>query len=597
MSLPPDQRGAFERLEAAAAALAFLAIVLLAALFALQRFSDSDVFWHIRTGQWILEEGRIPRTDPFGEMTSGEPWLDVAWGAQAVAAGIVAWTGLTGLQLCAIGLVAGTLLALGGAFALTPAVLAAALLFTLTAWQRFLVRPDLLSMPLTMAALVVVDGLPKRPRSSMIALAALTAVWANAHGAFVLVPALVAAAAAGALISGKRQVSFKTHGYALLLSGAAAMVNPYGHRVYTSLWPYLRSLLAATGILAQTRGLGVSEWTPTWRVMLTDPIFPEIPFLLLVGLLALSFLRLPSRGSLRRAACMCLLLALALTAVRNLLPFAAGALVIVSLNERDRLARRMARETGPAEPTLSRVALRLAAPALVTVITCSQIGAVITDRFYVDRDLPNRTGIGPNLELSPEGAVQWLAAHRPPGRMFNNYNSGSYLLYRLYPHVRTYIDGRLDITALAQEIDRAIRDPSAFEALVQRDGIGTIVLIHPSPESIHLLPALTRDPRWTMIFRDANTTIHVRSHRIPAVPREPPLALAPPIDPAAQRLNAWLERYKKYRLPAWELTDAFVSGILGDTEREVAAYRRALDRAPGDPVALAMLQKLAAPAN
>jgi hypothetical protein len=199
------------------------------------------------------------------------------------------------------------------------------------------------------------------------------------------------------------------------------------------------------------------------------------------------------------------------------------------------------------------------------------------------------TGVGINLDLVPEGAVQWLSTHEPPGRLFNNYNSGSYLLYRLAPQVRTYIDARFDVSAVNRDSAAALADPAVFEAFVEREGIGTLVLQHPSPESITLLPALARDPRWRLAFRDANSTIHVRADASPPAPRTPPIALEPAIEPGAARINAFLARFKRATLPAAELTDAFVSALLGEHDREAEAYRRALARDPGNPKALEFL--------
>ena len=86
---------------------AFVAVSLLGGLFALHRLFDLDVLWHLKTGGWILEAGRAPWTDPFGGVTAGEPWLDVAWGGQVAAALIVRLLGLTGLQLIMVVLVMG----------------------------------------------------------------------------------------------------------------------------------------------------------------------------------------------------------------------------------------------------------------------------------------------------------------------------------------------------------------------------------------------------------------------------------------------------------------------------------------------------------
>src|SRR5262249_15979424 len=86
-----------------------------------------------------------------------------------------------------------------------------------------------------------------------------------------------------------------------------------------------------------------------------------------------------------------------------------------------------------------------------------------------------------------------------------------------------------------------------------------------------------------------NSTIHVRADAGALGPRSRPIPLDPPIDRRAARLNAFFARFKTACLPAADLTDAFVSALLGDHDRQVEAYRRALRRDPGNAKALAFL--------
>ena len=576
-------------------ALAAAAITLLAGLFTLQQLVDFDVLWHVRTGQWILATRQVPRTDPFGGATAGQPWLDVAWGFQAIAAAVVARAGLTGLQIAMLLVVTATFALYFRRAPRTPLVLAAALLFVLAAGFRFLLRPDLLTLPLAMIAAVLVERLALRPASSIVLIGLLTAAWANLHGSYVLVPILLLAATLGAWPGAAPPRSVRDHALALLVSVMAPLANPYGARIYALLAPYVRSLGAAVGLQSREAGLSVSEWTPTWRALVRDAIFPTSAFLLFVAILALSFLLAGRRAPLGRLLGAGALLALALAAVRNVLPFGAVGLVALARNERDRLA--LEADAGAADGAtpgdvasiLAGRRFRVTASLLVTAAALSYAQAVLSDRYYVARDLPVVTGVGINLDLVPEGAAQWLATHETPGTLLNNYNSGSYLLYRLAPHVRTYIDARFDVSAANRDVEAALRDPDAFETFAGREGIGALVLQHPSPESITLLPGLARDPRWRLVFRDANSTIHVRADAAPPAPRTPPIALGPAIEPGAARINALFARFRSATLPAAELTDAFVSGLLGDHEREVDAYRRALVRDPGNAKALEFL--------
>ena len=54
-------------------------------------------------------------------------------------------------------------------------------------------------------------------------------------------------------------------------------------------------------------------------------------------------------------------------------------------------------------------------------------------------------------------------------------------------------------------------------------------------------------------------------------------------EPGAQAINKGLARLKLAKLPAAELTDAFVSSVLGDEDREREAYLRARKVAPENP--------------
>ncbi|MFN5532164.1 MAG: hypothetical protein ACK5F7_16440, partial [Planctomycetaceae bacterium] len=37
---------------------------------------DTDFWWHLRTGQWIWSEGRIPQVDLYTFTNSENPWID-----------------------------------------------------------------------------------------------------------------------------------------------------------------------------------------------------------------------------------------------------------------------------------------------------------------------------------------------------------------------------------------------------------------------------------------------------------------------------------------------------------------------------------------
>ena len=71
-----------------------LALVVTAAfLLGCQELFDSDVWWHVRAGQWIWASGRVPASDPFTFASADRPWIDLHWLFQLMLAGATDWVG------------------------------------------------------------------------------------------------------------------------------------------------------------------------------------------------------------------------------------------------------------------------------------------------------------------------------------------------------------------------------------------------------------------------------------------------------------------------------------------------------------------------
>ena len=48
-------------------------------LFSRTLLDDPDTFWHIRTGQWILDHAQFPTVDFFSYTAAGKPWIATEW--------------------------------------------------------------------------------------------------------------------------------------------------------------------------------------------------------------------------------------------------------------------------------------------------------------------------------------------------------------------------------------------------------------------------------------------------------------------------------------------------------------------------------------
>ncbi len=181
----PARRLAGGALSALLAAVAFL--------LGCYELGDTDVWWHLRGGEWILENGRAPGLDPFTFGSAERPWVDVHWSYEVVLA----------LAYRAGG--AGALVLLGAA------VGAAAFLAALTArrrewpaavaalcWLPALVlfafrldpRPEIFSLLYIGIYLAVLFRSDTRPALAWW-LVPVQVLWVNAQGLFILGPVLL----------------------------------------------------------------------------------------------------------------------------------------------------------------------------------------------------------------------------------------------------------------------------------------------------------------------------------------------------------------------------------------------------------------------
>jgi hypothetical protein len=120
--------------------------------------------------------------------------------------------------------------------------------------------------------------------------------------------------------------------------------------------------------------------------------------------------------------------------------------------------------------------------------------------------------IGRELDLEkarfPVRAAAFLDQQRLPGPLFNTYEFGGYLIWRLYPRYRVYIDGRSDLygTALIENFVQVYEVNADPRVVLNRDGIRTILV---DPHS-NLANFLRTQPEWKRAYEDPVAVIFSR---------------------------------------------------------------------------------------
>ncbi len=88
-----------KKLESLRSLLLLTVLYLLPLAAAIRPITDPDIWWHLRTGQWIIEHGAVPRVDLFSTYGMGKPWIAYSWLFDVLVYGFYQAFGLVGIVL------------------------------------------------------------------------------------------------------------------------------------------------------------------------------------------------------------------------------------------------------------------------------------------------------------------------------------------------------------------------------------------------------------------------------------------------------------------------------------------------------------------
>jgi hypothetical protein len=220
------------RLDAGFAALVAAFAVFVAVLLLPAVLNDGDLYWHIATGRWAVENMAVLRIDPFSYTFAGHPWQTQDWLAEIVMALAyigAGWSGLLLLFAVAAALTAGLLVFHLSRWLAGPALWAVTAAALICAAGAVLARPYMLALPFAeiwLAGLVAARAENRAP--SLMLLPAML-LWANLHAGFMLGLVLVVPFALEAVFAAENRLATARQwvvflGYALVVS----LITPYG---------------------------------------------------------------------------------------------------------------------------------------------------------------------------------------------------------------------------------------------------------------------------------------------------------------------------------------------------------------------------------
>jgi hypothetical protein len=412
--------------------------------------ADPDLGWHLGAGRWIIENKRIPLTDPFSWSVPGRKWIAHEWLTEVIMQSLRTLAGDWVLILLWAAMISASWAIVYRTARRLGASRIAGAVFTgvgaISALHTWGVRPQMLTLFLAVIAGTRLQTWRMTHGRTPWELVPLTIAWANLHGGYIFGIVMVLVFAVGALserIVSRWPVSRGRFEVAtnrniaeiwLLFIGCvlASLCTP--NTIDGLIYPF-----TYLGDNASTRYVG--EWfAPDFTRLQFWPfgmLVIATVVLLVIGVKK-RFIGLTELGLVVPFALM------GLQSLRNITQFAlCGVPVIASIFT----LYRSTRSTGSTSARAERRAERSNRPGQMTARQHAAITAVMASTSVLVLLITTVSDLTPDRnrearqELVPVAATEWLLAN-PGGNIFNHYNYGGYLILNNIP---VYVDGRPDM--------------------------------------------------------------------------------------------------------------------------------------------------------
>lgn len=395
---------------------------------------DADLWWHLRTGEAIWQNGRVPHTDIFSYTILDNVWIVQQWLTDSLMWSIYELVGLSGLIIFFALIVTIAFMLVYACCEGRPYL--ASLIIVLAYLASALIlgaRPQMFNLLFTAMLIVIVEGVRKQkwPEWTLFFLPVITLLWANMHSGFLTGIVIIGAYLVGE--GGQRFLNkpddltltwsaIAKLGASIFLSALAALINPSG----------LELVLFPLGTLSSdVIQNNIVEWfSPDFH----SPYWFFFAAMLALGTLSLIF-------SQRRVTLTDLLLFfgtgwMGLTSIRHIPIFALVAAPIIARHLLSACTgtRLYATLAGDYKSERVNSGLKILNTAVLLVIGLLAVGWLLLRLDNMDTIINTRF---------PVAAVDYIEENDLDElNVFNAYNWGGYLIWRRIP---VFIDGRTEL--------------------------------------------------------------------------------------------------------------------------------------------------------
>lgn len=416
----------------------FYVIILLLLIMALRTPLDTDMWWHLRAGEETWLNRQVYSVDTFSFTRSGQIWLNHSWLSQVMMFVLFQTGGYLALSVW-VAVTAATSMALvyfqmEGHSLLRGAILILAGAAASVVWSP---RPQIMSLVLFGLVSYLLYLYKWKKKNHLIWLVPIFLIWGNLHGGYVLGVILLGVMIGGELLNkiipGKTEFHMDWPEIRKLVFWAssgmlAVLINPFG----IGMW---KIPFNTVGVKALQDF--ISEWaSPDFHQLFQQPML----WMLFLIFIAIGI----SKKTIDGTDLLSLIVFswFAFTARRNFGPFAMVSAPVISRHLHDIFENW--KSEGKNKNKLSATAGNISdntrnwinLAIIVLLVVAASWKAVDVNKTSFVREKES--------EIFPSQAVDILLNENDPGKIFNEYNWGGYLIWHLRDF-QVFVDGRTDL--------------------------------------------------------------------------------------------------------------------------------------------------------
>jgi hypothetical protein len=461
---------------------------------------DGDLGRHLTVGGYILDSGKIPTLDIFSHTMTGKPFTPHEWLSEIIFTLANRWLGLTGVVFLTSIIIALVWYLLSyevmkrsGGFYFSLIVIIIGIAASSVHWIS---RPHIFTYIFLLLWIRIYSSNISIYKKCA-ALALIMILWVNSHGAFVTGLVYVGIDIAVQFISSiySKSINKDIHHlkksiWILLIACGALFINPTGFQILGTVFNFLQNRYLTSQTL---------EYQPP--NLLAPSFIPFTIFLLICGYYLIRFRK---HIKLVDAFQIVIWSIFGIFSARNIPLAIIVGLPILStyygmknnINDAIDNEKKISPRSGYIYP---RLAIGIALPVLISIAV---LVLVLKGPGMIQRNvfLPTKF---------PVKAVDYITTHPIEGNMYNEFTWGGYLLYRLWPEKKVFIDGQTDF--YGEELTREFADvynvKDNFEDILNKYSVNWVIVRQRSK----LANELEKTPElWKLDYKDELSVIYSR---------------------------------------------------------------------------------------